>query len=246
MNSLLGKKRDSDKGNSDNRDSHKKVEESEAKNEINLKEEKKSLFGNFPSGGLLFPAQSDDKEKKPLFGSFDFSKDTKGSSLFGNGSLFSNPELTKTSSLFSQIQSNSNLFSEKRESDESDGEEEEYIKKESEKIKGFDPFQENPKSEYNSIYVKSIDALHIFNSKENKFQSKGKGFISIEKHKEKNFAVVLFRNAMGTKLLEGVFNEKSKQCEILDKGGRFVASFAAIEIIDDKPNVRVCRIPVNF
>lgn len=169
--------------------------------------------------------------------------------MFSGSSLFSNSNITKGSSLFSNLPTNNNLFSNSntnKEDDEEDNDNEEVFKKESEAVIGFNPENQPQESEYNKLFVKQVDNLYIFSKDEKKFVSKGKGFISLEKHKEKNTAFVIFRNAMGVKLLEGFFTAHTKPVDKISKNYKSIASFGAIEFKDNKPSLKICKIPVSL
>jgi len=91
--------------------------------------------------------------------------------------------------------------------------------------------------------------LYIFQTDESdgkkKYVSKGKGVVSFEKHLTKNSAVVLFRNPMGVKLIEGIFTKNTREAEKVSKNFRNISTFSVVEIKDSKPSLRMCKLPVS-
>lgn len=231
----------------------------------NSKENQKGLFGSAPSGELLGELSN---SNRVLFGNIEkknsekkntpvnslFSNPNNNSfqnSLFSKSSLFNNPELFKGSTLFGNLNKPELNFSNKEktmnsDNDEEDQEAEEFFKKDSEKIVGFKPDENSSQinSDFEKIFIKQVDQLFIFSKEYSKYVSKGKGFISLEKYKKNGSALVIFRNPMGVKLLEGVINVHSKEVEKSSKNYKNIASFSSLEIKDNKPLLKLCKIPV--
>ena len=77
--------------------------------------------------------------------------------------------------------------------------------------------------------------------------SQENGYLSVETAKETEkakMAVVVFRNQMGTKIIEGFLNDKLKKIETYMKNYKYVASFSYIEFNDKKePIVGFAKVP---
>lgn len=211
------------------------------------------LFGNIENKGGLFGNISGTNlnDKKPsLFGEgFSSSFGSFGNTgIFSNKSLFSsdNAELYKgTSSLFSTLKSSDSFKKTDEEDDEEGKEAEEYYRKEGEKIVGYKP-ENVPPSDYDKLFVKQVENLFAFNKEEKKFISRGKGFLSIEKHKTNLNHTLSFRNAMGNIILEGLFTKGIKKSEKSSEGVKNVATFCIIEVSKDKKTSSViCKVPVS-
>lgn len=101
---------------------------------------------------------------------------------------------------------------------------------------------------YEKQISKTIDNLYLFNKEENKFISKGKGFISIETSKqEKKSAVIVFRNQMGSKIVEGYLIKGISKFESYIKNYNNVASITFIvEKEDNKIEIKNIKIPFKF
>jgi hypothetical protein len=234
---LLGKKRDQ------NIDSPKKKTEEEKSEKKTLfgSAPEGSLFGNLKSGSLFGNKDESGNEKKPLFWNFSFSNNT-NSTFLKEGSLFSDPNLTKGSSLFSTFNNNLN---EKLDNEEEEVDDDEICpSNEKENFKPSEAMQAVD-SEYNRLYSKQINNFYILNSEEVKFISKGKGIVSIEQHKEKteNYHVV-FRNSLGIVIFNGFLMKHLKLAEKITKNYKNISAFASLEI-KDKPILRLCRIPFD-
>lgn len=50
---------------------------------------------------------------------------------------------------------------------------------------------------------------------------------------------------MGVKLLEGIFTAHTKPVDKISKNYKYVASFGALEFKDNKPTLKLCKIPVS-
>lgn len=173
-----------------------------------------SLFG-----GSLFSKGGDNKEggTTSLFGNSD---NKEGGSLFGKtgGSLFSN-----NSGLFG------NLGGDKKEEEGGDEEGDDQIGK-SNSPNPYNPEEkkeEDKDKDIKKIFVKKVDNFYLYNKKENKYVSKGEGFISIETtDKGKNkFAFVMFRNNFGNLLCEGILNEKFNKFDSYEKKFKHISHF---------------------
>ncbi len=250
---FLGKKRDTEeltelKNEKDTNNLLKSKEKDESKDES--KNEKPSLFGNAPSGGLfgnLNSTPTDNKEKKSLFGNFSFGN-TNSSSLFSGGSLFNDPKVTKGSSLFASLgNQTSSIFCEKKNANsdnEDDDEDNELQRSDSPEVYKPTETSKPVDSEYNRIYIKQVDNFFTLNSEESKFVTKGKGFVSIEQHKEKtkNYHIVL-RNSMGVVMFNGYLTAHLKPSEKVVKNFKNISAFACLEIQKEKFTLKLCRIP---
>lgn len=237
---LLGKKRDQ---NIDSPNKKKEEEKGEKKTLFGSAPEG-SLFGNMKSGSLFGNGNKDESgnEKKPLFWNFSFSNNNNSSTFLKEGSLFSDPNLTKGSSLFSTLNNN---FNEKLDNEEEEVDDDEICPgNEKENFKPSEAMQAVD-SEYNRLYSKQINNFYILNSEEVKFISKGKGIVSIEQHKEKteNYHVV-FRNSLGLVIFNGFLMKHLKLAEKITKNYKNISAFASLEI-KDKPILRLCRIPFD-
>ena len=217
-----------------------KPKKEEVKEEVKAKEEEKpkSLF-NFGSSGLFASTNNN----------------TSTGSLFGNtSSLFSN---TNSNSLFnftsfSKDNNNSNSFfnnlTKKEEAKESDDEDNK------EDVFGDEPQKEEEptklvqqESSFDKKFSQHIDKIFVYKKDEKKYVSKGNGYLSVETAKETEkakMAVVVFRNQMGTKIIEGFLNDKLKKIETYMKNYKYVASFSYIEFNEKKePIVGFAKVP---
>ena len=226
-------------------DTKEKITEEEVKLKKEKEEEKpkeeeipKSLF-NFSSTGLFASTNNN----------------TSSGSLFGNSSsLFSN---TNTNSLFnftsfSKDNNNTNSFfnnltkkEEVKESDDEDNKEDVF---------GDEPQKEEEptklvqqESSFDKKFSQHIDKIYVYKRDEKKYVSKGNGYLSVETAKETEkakMAVVVFRNQMGTKIIEGFLNDKLKKIETYMKNYKYGASFSYIEFNDKKePIVGFAKVP---
>lgn len=207
------------------------------------------MFGNIEKKDSTSQPEQKAKPNTSLFSNFNSSNNAFQSSLFSNTSLLNNSELLKGSTLFGSLpKTELNISSkEKGENCEDDGDEEveAFFKKESENIVGFKPDSSSQiNSDFEKLFIKQVDHLYIFSKEDQKYISRGKGYISLEKHKQNKTAIVIFRNPMGVKLLEGVINVHSKEVEKSSKNYKNIASFSAWEIKDNKPILKLCKIPV--
>lgn len=238
-----------------------KREDSSLENKDNSKNEEKptitsgGLFGSQSIKGGLFGNLSNNNSsqpdnKKSLFEGFGlFSNNSNsGGGMFSNKSLFdtSNTDLYKgTSSLFSTLKSSDTFKKNEEEDDEEGKEAEEYYRKEGEKIVGYKP-ENVPASEFDKLFVKQVENLYTFSKEEKKFISRGKGFISLEKHKTKDHCMLSFRNAMGNIILEGLFSKGMKKIEKSSEGIKNIATFCIVEVSKDKKtNTVICKVPVS-
>lgn len=218
-----------------------KPKKEEVKEEEKAKEEEKpkSLF-NFGSSGLFASTNNN----------------TSTGSLFGNtSSLFSN---TNSNSLFNftsfskDNNNNSNSFfnnlTKKEEAKESDDEDNK------EDVFGDEPQKEEEptklvqqESSFDKKFSQHIDKIFVYKKDEKKYVSKGNGYLSVETAKETEkarMAVVVFRNQMGTKIIEGFLNDKLKKIETYMKNYKYVASFSYIEFNEKKePIVGFAKVP---
>ena len=215
-----------------------KKEEQKVEEKQKEEEKPKSLF-NFGSSGLFASTNNN----------------TSTGSLFGNtSSLFSN---TNSNSLFnftsfSKDNNNSNSFfnnlTKKEEAKESDDEDNK------EDVFGDEPQKEEEptklvqqESSFDKKFSQHIDKIFVYKKDEKKYVSKGNGYLSVETAKETEkakMAVVVFRNQMGTKIIEGFLNDKLKKIETYMKNYKYVASFSYIEFNEKKePIVGFAKVP---
>jgi len=185
--------------------------------------------------------------------------------LFGNNatpSLFTN--LTNTSSLFgskplfnfSSLGDNTNkdFFkgNSKKESDGEDGEgDDNDLFQPSSSPNAYNPTDDSnkgivtEKSVYTKKYVKQIENLYVFHKEENKFVSKGTGFLSLEfaDVDGKRVGVVVFRNTMGNKIIEGFLTTTLKAVEKYVKNFKHVIGFKYLHKTKEKLELGKCKIP---
>ena len=242
-----------------------KGEKSESSNSESEEDSKpvKSIFGNkseegFKSTGLFGDLSNPSKEVKSLFGNNNssniLSSDNKNS-LFGNSnnSLFNynNSSLFGNSSLFNFSDKNKKSESEEEKDDESD--ENNKIGK-SNSPNHYNPEEENNEKEnengFKKIFVKKIDNLYLLDKKENKYFSKGNGYISIETcdKDNKKIAVIMFRNNFGGLIFEGFLNKKINKFNSYEKNYKHVGHFVFLRKIikEDKSEdieFTQCKIP---
>lgn len=143
-----------------------------------------TLFSSNP-GTSLFGSTNNTNS---LFGS---SNNT--NSLFGSKPLINFNNLAKDANSF--------LNSKKEKSDEEDDGEgaDELFQGSNSPSGAYNPVEEKPKYEVNSIYtkkyVKQIDNVFVYNNEEKKYVSKGSGFLSLEYSDKENkkTGVLVFR-----------------------------------------------------
>jgi hypothetical protein len=164
------------------------------------------------------------------------------------GSLFQSTTATGSNSLFgskplfsfsSATAAGTNPFTTKKEdeknSDDEDGEEGDNDLFKTEENDNVNPADKQPKVAVESIYTKKynkeVENIFIFVKEENKFVSKGKGYLSLEfaEVDGKKIAVVVFRNNMGSKIIEGFLNSNLKKFEKYVKNFKHVASFSFLQ-----------------
>lgn len=155
----------------------------------------------------------------------------------------------KGSSLFASLSANnSNLFANKEGSDDEGEDEGEEVFQKSNSPDAFKPTESKPaNSDFNRIYIKQIENFFVYSKDDNKYLAKGKGFISIEQHKEKEKSYfIVFRNSMGTILFNGVINSNLKLSEKTKKDYKNILSFGAFEVgKDGKSILKLCKVPVS-
>ena len=193
----------------------------------NPSSEPKSLFGN--NSNSLFGSNSNslfNKNSNSLFGN------TNTTSIFGSNnsnSLFGNNNST---SLFENKPifdfSNINKKNENEENEENNDNNEEGNDVDDNNGKSNSPNYYNPENDVNDkenengfkkIYVKRIDNFYLFEKSENKYISRGNGFVSIETSNKDNkkFAVIMFRNNIGSLICEGILNKKINKFDSYEK-----------------------------
>ena len=217
----------------------KEKESEKQKNEEKPKdaEKPKSLF-NFSPNGIF--ASSTNQSSNSLFGNT--------SSLFSNSntnSLFNftsfSKDNTNTNSFFNNLSNKDDA----KESDNEDNKEDVFgdaPQKEEEPTKLV-----QQESSFDKKFSQHIDKIYVYKRDEKKYVSKGNGYLSVETAKETEkakMAVVVFRNQMGTKIIEGFLNEKLKKIETYMKNYKYVASFSYIEFNEKKePIVGFAKVP---
>jgi hypothetical protein len=216
------------------------------------------LFENLGKESIFKKQSSDNNEsngntKTPLF-NLTFGKTESGGGFFSEGSLFNNPSLQKGSSLFTNIGSQQTGFfsslgqtNEGSDDEGGEGEGDEMFGK-SNSPEAFKPTEAKPvNSDYERIYIKQIENFYTLSKEQNKFVSKGKGFVSLEHHKEKKTIYqVLFRNSLGVLLFNGLISKNIKKPEKISNNFKNIASFAAIDLNDEKKSLKFIKIPVRF
>lgn len=214
----------------------------EAKDKEKKDSEKPNLFGEAPKKTGLFGDLSA-AVKPGLFSNTSLFSNA-GSSLFKNSSLFSDSNITKGASLFSNL-NNTSTFLKKDEEDSA--EDEDKLFNRTDDPEAFKPKEkvEPEESDYLREYLKQLDNIFIYSSENKKFVSKGNGYLSLELHKTKKYAIFLFRNSMGTKIIEGSIHEKLKDIEKYTKNFKHVASIKYLSL-GSKPEVKYCKIPVSL
>jgi hypothetical protein len=202
--SKLRREEDHENGNSEN---------GEAKKD-------KKLFGDTKTGGLFGnleekkDSEADNKNKlfqdkgnaNTFSNSTLFSGDNKGSSLFNfsttassGSSLFGGQKLFD----FGSIKKDEGSFFKPQEAKTKSDEEDNGEEGEDDVLQGSESPSYNPttrvakdeKSDYVKKFVRQIDNILVYNKEENKFVSKGSGFISVEytDKDDKKAAFVVFR-----------------------------------------------------
>ena len=157
-------------------------------------------------------------------------------SLFGSKPLFSFSSATNTGA---------NPFASKKDDDEDEDKDEgddgdNDLFKTEEDGNATSAADKQPKVAVESVYTKKYnkeaDNIFIFVKEDNKFVSKGKGYLSLEfaEVDAKKIGVVVFRNNMGSKIIEGFLNSNLKKLEKYVKNFKHVASFSFLQ--KDKSN----------
>ena len=230
---LLGKKREkeSDKESSSEEKGVKRVKKSEEKDSESESSESnkphKSLFGEHEKGftGGLFGDLDNPNKTTSLFGD----NKSKTTSLFGNtgGSLFGDSKNKEENSggLFGKGLFDFSSINNKKEKEEENNEEgDDNIGKSNSPKHEYNPEEENEKEEsdgYIKRYAKKVDNTLLYDKSQNKFISKGEGFIVIEtqenKEDKKRFARIVYRNLIGGIIFQGIFNDKIYKCNSYEK-----------------------------
>lgn len=147
-----------------------------------------TLFGN-TAGSSLFGSSG----SSSLFGS-----STGSSSLFGSKTLFNFNSIASDSSK-SFTEDKSKPKEEKSDNEEDDNEDDQLFQSNS--PNPYNPLSELPKEEskeknpYTKKYIKEIENIYVYSKENNKFSSKGKGYLSLEYADidNKKVAVAVFR-----------------------------------------------------
>jgi len=200
------------------------------------------------------PKLFSDKGTSNLFASSSLFSSSGSGSLFGNaqsGSLFATKPLFNFSSLGQN--SSSTFLNGKADENKSDEEGEEG---DNDLFETNSPNPYNPpekvqvvqeKSIYNKKYLKETENFYLFSKEDSKFVSKGKGFLSLEfaDSDNKKVGVVVFRNTMGSKIVEGFLNASLKKFEKYIKNFKHVASITFLQknTKTDKFEVGYAKIP---
>ena len=232
---LLGKKRDKEE------EEEKKSKESESNKEESSEEDTKpvkSIFGSNPNKetgfkkGLFGDLSNPTSEPKSLFGN------NNSNSLFGNNNSNSLFGSNNSNSLFGNNNStslfqNKSIFdfsniNKKNENEDNDDKNEDDNEENDNNGKSNSPNPYNPENDTNDqvnkngfkkIYVKRIDNFYLFEKSENKYISRGNGFVSIETSNKDNkkLAVIMFRNNIGSLICEGILNKKINKFDSYEK-----------------------------
>lgn len=208
----------------------KEVIEEKSSNELKKEEKPKSLFDLPPS---IFSGNQN-LQTNSLF-------QTGGtSSLFGNSTKFNFTSLSSTNNFFSNPK--------KEEDNEDDDDKEDDVFNDKEEQEKEPPTKLVPQdiSLFNKKFSKHINQLYLYDSKAKKFTPRGNGFLSVEISKDdqvKKSAVVVFRNQIGTKIIEGFITPDFQKFESYKKNYKDVASFAYLEFKEDKPVIGFAKVP---
>lgn len=193
------------------------------------------------------------KEEKPksLFdlssSIFSSNQNLQGKSLFqtgGTSSLFGNSNFN-----FTSLSSTNNFFSnQKKEEDNEDDDKEDDVFNDKEEQEKEPPTKLVPQdiSLFNKKFSKHINQLYLYDSKAKKFTPRGNGFLSVEISKDdqvKKAAVVIFRNQIGTKIIEGFITPEFQKFESYKKNYKDVATFGYLELKEDKPTIGLAKVP---
>ena len=253
---LLGKKREKVSDNESSSEEKgvkrlKKSKENDSESESSESNNKphKSLFGEHEKGftGGLFGDLDNPNKTSSLFGD----NKSKTTSLFGNtgGSLFGDSKNKEENNggLFGKGLFDFSSINNKKEKEEENNEEgDDNIGKSNSPKHEYNPEEENEKEEsdgYIKRYAKKVDNTLLYDKSQNKFISKGEGFIVIEtqenKDDKKRFARIVYRNLIGGIIFQGIFNDKIFKCNSYEKKLKHICHifFLMKEIIkvkDDK------------
>lgn len=251
-NRLLGKKREvrSDDENQEDEFPHKKVKKIESQEQKKENEDEDSSNSDHKPTQTLFGNTNETGFKIGLFGDLS-NQSLKPESLLGNDS-------NKTQSIFNNNGGslvNQNIFcqnnvlfnfSEMNKKNNSDSEDDEQIGK-SNSPNPYDPIKNKTgsNSAFNKTYVKLVEYFYLFDKESNTYNSKGKGYISIElfEEEEKKYALIMFRNMIGSVLFEGVLNEKYNKFNSYVKKFKHVAQFYFLTKLKDKVEGNNAKIP---
>jgi hypothetical protein len=215
MSKLLGKKRQTKDTEDDDEFSKLKEhrnDDHESKSESEKEEKpKKTVFGDIPASkpGLFGNLEGEKNNKNKLFQDKGTSNPFSSSSIFTNtgSSLFNFGTNTSGSSLFtgqklfdfSSIKKDEGSFFSKQETQKSDDEDKEEegddVLQGSESPNAYNPTEKkDEKNDFVKKFVRQIDNILVYNKEDNKFVSKGSGYISIEYTEvNKKAAFVVFR-----------------------------------------------------
>merc|ERR1712032_891927 len=170
----------------------------------------KNPFANsslFSGGSIFSNLETQEKSNSGGLFSSSLSQTINKSSLFANSSLFGN--------------SNSSLFSNENKNnveEEGEGEDEQKPSTPTQ----YDPLVTSKDSIYKKEFVKEIDSFFELTkveneekkTTENKYVNKGRGFLSLEyTEKEEKTALIVYRNTIGSKITEGILNDKVNKFE---------------------------------
>lgn len=165
-------------------------EEKEGKKGEEKKEENKNkLFSNTGTGNLFSGSSLFSGTGGSLFSNMPSAS---SSSLFGSKTLFNFNSLKTDSTTF--------LSGAKKETDEDENEDDNDLFEGSNSPNAFNPTEpkdhksSKEKGPYTRKYIKQIDNILVYNKEENKFVSKGNGYLSLEyTNQGKKTAVCVFR-----------------------------------------------------
>ena len=217
---------------------------------------------NEKSKQSLFDINNEKCLKEGLFGDLN-NPNEKPKSLFNDtaGSLFSN--ILSGKSLFCDSKSEPikevNLFSgdlfdySKINKKEKENESDDNIYKSISPRQEYNPEEEKEsKDGFKKKYVKKMNDIFFLDKKEQKFVSKGEGFLSIEiqemekEGKNERYAILMFRNIIGGIIFEGILDSKMNKFDSYEKElKKFCHIFFLVKGEDNALTLAQAKIPFN-
>jgi hypothetical protein len=143
-----------------------------------------------------------DTSSSSLFGSSGsslFGSSIAGSSLFGSKSLFNFNSIASDNSKFLTTEDKSKAKEDKSDNEEDNEDDNELFQSNS--PNPYNPLSEQPKEQskeknpYTKKYIKEIENVYVYSKENNKYSSKGRGFLSLEYAEidGKKISVAVFR-----------------------------------------------------